>query len=417
VLYFTHLAGCGVDLPGMREVADDPRRVDELGPSVLTARLAVSAVLALLLAGGALLFLPQPEAGVLALYALTLLSVGPNPRWIQLGLSRPRSVAIARTAGEATFLALVLLLVREPADIAAVPWAQFLGDALATAVLLVWLRRQGVALPLRVDWERVKPLFRRSFPLVLNILLGLLIFNSDLIFLWLFREPATVGWYTASYQLISFLINIAWAYSHTLLPALTQAARVPGERERLYASSVAQAFAVGLPVAAGGALVAPQIIALVFGAQYEPAALPLAILLGTVPFMLFKDVGTVALIVSGREGTVMRMTAAAMVLNVLLNALVIPRYGMVGAACTTLATEVFRAALAVVCVRAQGWPAVPPSRLWRSAVAASAMVAALVVMAPLSLWLALALGAATYTAALALTGGIRFAGGLPALRV
>jgi len=35
VLYFTHLAACGVDLTGIREVAADPSRARTLAPSVL----------------------------------------------------------------------------------------------------------------------------------------------------------------------------------------------------------------------------------------------------------------------------------------------------------------------------------------------------------------------------------------------
>jgi O-antigen/teichoic acid export membrane protein len=416
VLYFTHIAACGIDLPGVREIAADASRAQTLAPGVLTIRLLVSAALAALLAALSLAFLPSPEGGVLALYSLTLLAVGPNPRWVHLGLSSPRPVALARTAGETVFVLLVLLLVREPGDIFTVPWAQFIGDALATALMVWTLAWRGVRLPLRVDWQRAKPIFAQSWPMVVNILLGLLIFNCDLIFLRIFRERATVGWYTASYQLISFLINIAWTYSFSLLPQLTRARGE--ERERVYRNSVAQTFAVGLPIAVGGALLAPSLIALVFGAEYEPSGLPLRILVLSLPFMLFKDVGTVALVVSGRERTVMKMTAIAMLTNVGLNALVIPRYSMVGAACTTLATEVLRSILAARYVRAEGWPRPSPARFVRPVLAAAGMGAVLWWVSPDSVWAGLALGVATYAACLLAAGGIELRrGAWPSLRV
>ena len=418
VLYFAHLCTCGVDLPGMRDVAQSREHVKTLAPGIMTVRLLVSIGLMIVLASGALLLLEMPESGVVALFALTLLAHGPNTRFIHLGLQNPRPVALSRTAGEVLFLVLVLTLLRGPEDIGLVVYYQFLGD-LVGSTLLVWaLRARGIHLPLQLDWELVGPVFRRSFPLVINILLGLMIFNADLIFLWLFRSTETVGYYNASYQLISFLINLAWAYSFSLLPALTRASADNGDRRRLYASSVAQTFAVGLPIAVGGALLAPQIIGLVFGPQYLPSAAPLAVLIASVPFMLFKDVGMVTLIVAGRESTVMKMTAAAVALNIALNLLVIPRYGLIGAACTTLATEILRAGLTAWVVRREGFGFVGFGRLWKSLCAALAMGLAVWFASPSSILTGVPLGAAVFAVVLIAVGGLRLRrGALPALNV
>lgn len=425
VLYFAHLSVCGIDLPGMRDVAADRRTVAELAPGIMTVRLLVTLVLIVLLACGSLLFLPWPEAGVLAIYALTLLGHGPNARFILLGLERPRPVALARTAGEALFLVLVLTFVRGPEDLGMVPWSQFVGDLLGAALLVWTLRKSGIHLPLRLDWQRVKPVFVRSFPLVINILLGLMIFNVDLLYLWVFgrNEPigtAAVGWYSAGYTLISFMINLAWTYSFSLLPQLTQASS--SERPRLYASALAQTFAVTLPVFVGGALLSEAIVTLVFGAQYAPAGRPLALLLGTVPLLLFTDTGIVALIIARREATVMKLTAAALAFNLVTNALVIPRYGMVGAAATTLATEALRAALMSLAIRREGYTFVTPRRLLPSALAAGVMGVALWLLGPVSpsvlpVFAAIAAGAVVYALALMAAGGLRVSRGRAELRV
>jgi O-antigen/teichoic acid export membrane protein len=418
VLYFTHLAACGVDLTGMRDIAQDETRAATLAPSILTVRLLVSLGLMVVLAIGALLVLPRLEAVVVAIYALTLFGHGPNPKFVLLGLSRPIPVAVSRTLGELAYLALVLLCVRLPGDVVSVPWAQFVGDALAVAVMLCWLKRRGVSLPLALDWRAVAPLFRRSFPLVINILLGLMIYNADLLVLRYFKDSTTVGWYSASYQLISFLINMSWAYSYSLLPSLTQAAAHTGERRALYLTSLAQTFAVALPVAVGGALVARPIIALVFGAQYAPSAAPLAILIASIPFMLYKDVAMVAMVVAGHEKAVMRMTAIAVVFNLVGNLIVTRPFGMIGAAGTTLATEILRFVLAAAFVRRDGLPLIPWRRVVKSVTAVSVMAAVVVGLGPRSLFVLLVAGAASYTGVLAMTGAIELRrGALPALRV
>jgi len=418
VLYFTHLAACGVDLTGVRDVAEDESRATTLGPSILTVRLIVAFGLIALLAVGALLLLPALDGIVLALYALTLLGAGPNPKFILLGMSSPTPVAITRTLGELAYLGGVLLFVHHHTDVVFVPWAQFVGDLLAVVAMFAWLARRGVRLPLELDWPKVRPLFARSFPLVVNILLGLMIYNSDLIVLRFFKDSTTVGWYSASYQLISFLINMAWAYSYSLLPALTRASTETGERRALYHTSLAQTFAVTLPIAVGGAMLSNAIIALVFGAKFEPSGAPLAILIGSIPFMLYKDVAMVSMIVSGREKAVMRMTAIGVVINLALNFLLIPRLGMAGAALSTLATEVLRFVLAANAVRSDGFDLVPARRLLKSMVAAGAMAGALALLAPKSLPVGIALGAGVYSLVLLALGAIQMRRGrLPALRV
>ena len=428
VLYFTHLAACGVELTGTRDIAADPSRVRTVAPSILGVRTLLSAALAAVLAGGALVLLPPLDAAVVSLYALTLFGHGPSPKFVLVGLARPLPVAIARTAGEALYAVLVLALVRTADDIVYVPWAQALGDVLAVLLMLLALRRLGHNLPFELDWPAVRPLFARSFPLVLNILLGLLIFNSDLLVLRAFRDAQTVGWYSASYQLISFLINMAGAYSLSLMPALTQARSESGERRALYVDSLAQALCVGVPIAVGGALCASGLIELVFGASYEPSAMPLTVLLASIPFLLWKDVAMVGMVVAGKEKAVLRMTIAAVLFNLVANLLVIPRWGMVGAAATTLATEVLRAMLGAWYVRGLGLPLLGVARLWRTVLSASAMaVALLAIPIPRVTLLGVTLpevllrvvaGAGVYALTLAALGGVEWRrGALPRLRV
>jgi O-antigen/teichoic acid export membrane protein len=418
VLYFTHLAACGVDLTGIRDVADDPSRVRTHAPSILAFRTLISIGLLVVLVAGALAALPLLDGIVLALYAFTLLGHGPNPKFALMGLGRPMPVALARTAGEVLYVALVVAFVRHRSDLVYVPWAQALGDVLAVLLMLLALRRAGYAMPVEIDWPAVRPLFRRSFPLVLNILLGLVIFNSDLLALRYFRDSTTVGLYSASYQLISFLINMAWAYSYSLLPSLTQARAESGERSALYQTSLAQSFAVALPIAVGGGVLSSELIALVFGSGYAPSGAPLAILIASIPFMVHKDVAMVAMIVSGRESVVLRMTAIAVAFNLVAIVLVIPRWGMLGAAAATLATEVLRAVLAAGYVRRDGFEFADVRRLWKSSAAAVAMAGSLVFVQEQPVWITVPLGAAVYAIAMLALGAVELRGGrLPALRV
>lgn len=417
LLYFSNIVECGIDLVGVRQIAQDQPSMRRMAPALIGVRLALALGLALCIALLSRWLLPEPEASVFSVYGLSLIVAALSTRWIHLGLERTRAVAIARTLGEAVFLVLVMLTVHRYQDLVLVPVAQIAGDVLAALILWVGISRLNWKLSPRFSLAEAKPVLARSWPLVANVLLGLTIYNSDLIFLRIFKGRESVGLYSAAYQLISFLINMAAAYSLTLLPILTRAAISAEGRDRLYQRALGQTFSVALPIAVGGALIATQIIETVFRAEYAPAIPALAVLVCTLPFTVAKEVDLIALVVAGRERTIMRMTAAAVVVNLALNLLLIPTWGMLGAAWSTLVTEALRAVFARWCSRRAGYPRALLPAFARAAIAAAAMGLALWFLPDLPLAAALALGVAVYGVALTLVGGIELRrGSWPQLR-
>jgi O-antigen/teichoic acid export membrane protein len=101
-----------------------------------------------------------------------------------------------------------------------------------------------------------------------------------------------------------------------------------------------------------------------------------------------------------------------------LNVLLIPRYGMVGAGIATVATEAVRLVIALVYVRTHGFQLRNLTLFGRVSLAGVAMTALLLVSRPAGLWIGLPLGAAAYLAALVSVGGVRLRRGeLPMLKL
>ncbi|HEX6134065.1 MAG TPA: flippase [Longimicrobiales bacterium] len=408
VLYFSRIADGGMEYFGLgiREIAEDHRRVESTAPDLMTARFVVSAVLVLFLFALGLL-LPQPDGSVVALYGLTLLMVGASTRWIHVGLERTRFVAIARALGEAVMVLLVILLVRGSGDIARVPLAQFVGDALAMLLMFGALTRRGFRLPIRLDLNVAKPFFRRAAPLVASALLGLMIYNCDLILLRFFRDTASVGYYAAGYALISFMLNLGVSYSQSLMPTFTRLGNAERGQLGLYHTSLVHVYAVTLPIAAGGFLLAPQLLDLVFGQSYLSGTTALRILIWTIPLAMFREVALVVLVSGGRQRAVLRLTGWAAALNLVLNLVLIPPFGMIGAAGATLATELARTTTALVFARSDGFRVAAAARFWRPTIATLGMAALVLLADSPILWVGLGIGLLAYPATLAGLGGIR----------
>jgi O-antigen/teichoic acid export membrane protein len=281
------------------------------------------------------------------------------------------------------------------------------------AILLAWgLSRAGHRLVMRWDLSEAGPVVRQGSWLAANAIVGLLIYNSDLIFLRIFRTPQEVGRYAAAYTLISFLLNLGVTYGQSLLPTFTRLKPDPAEQRSLYHAAMAHVYAGAMPLAVGGSLVAGGLLLLVFGPQFVTAATALIILLWSIPVAFFRNVPQTALVAAGRQEWVFRFTLISAVLNLALNLAVIPRWGMLGAALATLGTEIVRTAITLRGAVQAGFPLPSPARFWRASVATVAMTAALLLVRPGPVVASILLGALTYGAVLILAGGIRLRRGM-----
>jgi len=256
----------------------------------------------------------------------------------------------------------------------------------------------------------VRTLYRRSWPLVLSSLLGLVIFNSDFFFLRYFRDSATVGTYAVAYLLTGFCVNLGHSYSMSLLPAITRLKSDRDAERALYHNALAQVFAGSFPVAVGGCLVATQLMPVVFGPQYAAAAGPLQILIWSIPIALTRHVAQTVMVAHAEQKRMLAHAATAAGTNVALNLMLIPVWGMRGAAAVTVLTETIRVVPMLWDLQRAGLPMAPAARFVRVAAAGGVMALVLALCGFRNLWLAVATGALVYPVALYFFGGIRLRG-------
>lgn len=416
-LYLAKVADFGIETIGMDEVARHRESIPRIGSAILGMRLLITVPLILAAFAIAQWTTGEPERTVFSLFLLTLVPIAASTKWIHLGLEAPRPVGLLRVVGEVVTLGVVVAFVRDPAHLWRMPLAMLIGECIVAAALYWLLRRQGLRLSFRWDPETALPVFKRAAPIVGQLILGLVIYNSDVFFLRSMRSMEIVGFYAAAYTLVSFLTNICTLYGTTLLPTLTRLGKNTAEVRNLYHTALAQVFAVTLPIAVGGMFVASAIIALGFGESYRPSARILEVLIWAVVPYAFRVVPKSALIAHGHEQLVLRATAGAVAVNVALNLILITFYGAVGAAIATIVTELLAGVLMFAyCVR-RGLSMAPQRRFWRPVVAALIMSGALWLLHDAHLAVQMSMAAGTYSLALFCLGGIRVRDGLPSLAV
>jgi O-antigen/teichoic acid export membrane protein len=400
LLYLTQIADAGVELAGMTDAAAGPSRAAAVAGRALAARLAGVACVIGVVAPVGWWLMAQPDGRVLALYTLGLPVTALSVRWIYLGLQRPTPVAVSRITADLVTGALTVALVRSGADILWVPVAVAAGMAVGAAMLHRGLLALGVRLTSAGDDGAVRAMLARGRRLVLFTLLGLVLYNVDLLILRYLKGDADAGRYAAAYVLISFCANLMIAYSHTVLPAMARDREPTAATAATYRTALVVAWLVTVPVAVGGALVAPLLVTLLFGRAYGDSAVALQVLVLSVPVAALREVAVAALIARHQEPALLRVNAVAAVVNVGLNLALIPAFGLAGAAWATVASEAVRLWVAAVAARAAVLANWPLGTLARVTAAGAAMGVAVHLSGTATSLAAIAVGGVVYPLAL-----------------
>ncbi|GAB4524220.1 MAG: flippase [Anaerolineales bacterium] len=206
----------------------------------------------------------------------------------------------------------------------------------------VWATRRHGLLTFRPQVRvRLWPhMIRAGLPFGIISLMLQIAASIDTVMLSRLRTDAEVGWYNVAYGLIFSLMFLVRGFKTAIVPSLTRAfVDAPHEVERWYYRSVRYIVLIALPIAAGGMVTAFPLIRLLYGRQFDPAALGLQILIWDLPFLMFASLCGNMTTVIGEERAAARIYTINTVANVALNAMAIPRYGLIGAAFVTVITD------------------------------------------------------------------------------
>ena len=289
-------------------------------------------------------------------------------------------------------------------------------SALTNVVTAVALWRLAARTPpaLGVAESRAIVWLRESWPLFLNQLLQGLFFKVDGLLLLPLAGAVAGGTYAAAYKVSEGAGIVSSTFTLALFPRLSRssdpsAAANAGEvLADAYRLPLRLLLQVGFPLAAGIALLAEPVVTVVAGREYLPeSAIALGILICYLPLSYANGLTQYVLIAAGRQRLLTGAFIAALVFNVAANLILIPRFGYVGAAWVTVASEVV---LLVPFSRAAAKVA-PSVSLLREA---RIPLLAILLMAPVVWWLrdaihplaAIAAGLLIYPTALWSLGGI-----------
>jgi O-antigen/teichoic acid export membrane protein len=376
---FGAIADMGIYTLVLREMSKPQNDKSELYGLGFALRVVVTAI-SMLLAVGIIFFIPAYEGtkiplGVIiaAIGTFFILMSGTVSVVLQYAL-KMKFYSYSLIAGKLfTFIGVVLVTQFwfPEANDTAFFWILFLG-LLGTLVILAgtfFFSQKEIPLNPKFEKQKLLQLFKESLPFGIAMVLSTLYFRVGFLLLGILLPRSENGVcevefcgdlesakYLVSLRMMEVLMYFPLFFMNSFLPFMTQKIEEKSEKTpRILGMGFLFLFALGLPMAVGGfflatplsgTLASPTLLAQnisgIFVAGSDSAFEMLSIALIFAFLNIFYSFLLIAL---GKQTLLMKINFLALACNVTANILLIPHFGILGAAYSTLISEIFLIAL------------------------------------------------------------------------
>ncbi|WP_327052354.1 flippase [Halomicrococcus gelatinilyticus] len=298
------------------------------------------------------------------------------------GFNRVTYSAITRATGSGSLLVFVSVGVLVVGGAAGALVGYVASYALSSAVgvgVLYWkfYRDHERAVRDAVDPGLARRVLRYSVPLTATRGANVLDKRVDTILVSVLVGPVAVSYYYLAKQISTFIQTPAASLGFTISPTYGEQ-KADGETDdaaRLYETTLEHTLLLYLPAAAGLVLVADPAVTQIFGAKYSQATAVVQVFAGYVVLQAVTFITSDALDFLGRARERAIAKGSTSAANFLLNLLLIPAFGALGAAVATVATHSVYVAVNLAVVHAELSLSIP--RLLRHVAFVCAITAAM----------------------------------------
>jgi O-antigen/teichoic acid export membrane protein len=332
----------GLDSFGTREVAANHKIQRNLFiGNLLTLRVGL-ALICLLGLGAFILAIDKSalEKEMMFAYGLYLFPFVFYLGWVFCGIERMQYIAVAGILSRLTFLTCVLVLIKDAGNLIFVPYL-WLTAAVVESLFLILSYRKFGRIKLKIHLPEWKLFIKDSVWIGISVFLLQIYSNFDMVMLGFMKTNQDVGLYSAAYKLTLFLVAVGSFYNNSIFPVISRYAKESKPKLKSFLhSNINLIWVGGIALWIILLLSARQIITLAYGESYRGSIVAFQILSSTIVIGIIRLIYNSVLVAFNKIRESLWGVGIGCGINITLNFLLIPRYGIVGAAVATVIGEV-----------------------------------------------------------------------------
>ncbi|MFT4011638.1 MAG: flippase, partial [Nocardioidaceae bacterium] len=224
--------------------------------------------------------------------------------------------------------------------------ALFVAEAVIASVWISvkYLRDESAPGLTRPAREHSVGMLPQSYPLLLSGIANQVNLRGDVVILQALAGSTAVGVYSAAARMSELAYFLPTVFMNATLPVLLQVRKEYGAEHprylRMLQRSYDQAFWVGVVIAVTVGVTGTAAISMFFGPAYDTSKHVLWIHVAACPFVFMAAVYSKWIIAEGTLWSSLVRHSLGAVANIVLNIVLIPRWGPVGSAVATLCSYV-----------------------------------------------------------------------------
>ncbi|PZO94874.1 oligosaccharide flippase family protein [Streptococcus halichoeri] len=341
VTYFTLIGALGISLYGNREIAFVQRnkyKRSKVFWELVFLKFVSVGIASVLFLG--FVFMSKDWQIYYLLNGINLLATLTDISWYFIGVEDFKKIVVRNTFVKVTTVILTFVLIKSRQDLGLyiflISFSMLLGN------LTVWpfLRKEVIWIPFKQleIFKHLKPTLMLFLPqITMQIYLSL---NKNM--LGALDGVVSAGYFDQSDKLIRILFTIVTAIGGVFLPRLSSLFSMDrvDEAKRLLLKLVDLSNALSMLMIGGVIGVSSSFAVFFFGKGYEPVGPLMAVQSLMIIFISYGNaLGTQFLLASRRQTAYTLSAVAGLICNVILNLLLIPLLGAMGAVISTVVTE------------------------------------------------------------------------------
>ncbi len=341
VAYFTLLVNLGFDALGTREIARDREVIRKYVNNIVTIRL----ILAVFGYATFLIVVMMIDKTSLIKTVLMVMGLGIFANafllnWVFQGIEKMEVIALRQILTSFLILIGVVLLVHDYNDVIWFVLVSVFASTINTVWMLKLYIRSFGKIKLSFDTVFWRWMLRAALPMAFSSFMTAIYYNLDIVMLGFLKTEHEVGLYNAAYKILLMGIIPANIICKAFFPQIARSLNDKAKMISLMKKYSVLMFIVGFFLASGGITFAKDMIVVIFGASYLESDLVLKILMVNLVFVYINITYGNPLLAWNKQKTYMYAISLGGVGNIILNMMLIPAYGMAGAAVATVLSEV-----------------------------------------------------------------------------
>jgi PST family polysaccharide transporter len=340
LILFSCISLLGINRLLVKELVQHPEQTGELVGTSIVVQFLAGMGTGILMLFVLYQFVPSESAEFLALaclvFVLPLQAVNAVQSWFE---SQVRSDVVAKSKmialGVVTLIKLTLIVLSAPFWPIVMCWVL---EAAFFAGLLGFRfnREAGANYLLRCSWARAKGLLRGSWPLMASALSTQVYMRIDQLMLGKMLSMEQLGYYSASVWVSELPYALPLVLMTAVYPVLVASRHQPRAFQRNVQIFFDVVFLLSILIAVVITVSSEQLILLLYGEAFLSAVPVLKIHIWALCFVSFGVISGSWLVIEGLEKLALQRALVGAVVNIALNLILIPKYGMLGAAWATI---------------------------------------------------------------------------------